>query len=348
MDDLLSETGPNGNVNAYVEDDGRVVFLYLANPQEGGFPVRSVWVRNRLAAPAALDVECMRDGEPPLMPAPSCRHPAGAPALDADNLRLVWLPEGDGVALFDGPTLLAAIPPWSGSNGFHGYASEAIRQGPLAWELPGGPDDALGERFAAAERYWQAWNAKPTPWPATQAAQLASHARLAGPQQRYFAIDGDGWPPKGLTWNETATTVTLATVGMALRPQPRIEQYLEDSRPHRRIELGIMLRKPVAEATVMALAKQLSALANLPWERYTWLGQGHSVACDSLKPHGFSAVLLASSSGIGLHIPLPECFGDPVRLLWLVPVTDQERKRAKAGGSQAVLQGIAYPRAFTG
>src|SRR6478609_9493764 len=117
MDDLLSETGPNGNFSAVVEDDGRVVYLSLANPHEGGFPTRSVWVRNRLAAPAAIDVAGMERGEPPLMPAAACRHPRGAPALDTAGLRLVWLPEGDGVALFDGPTLLAAIPPWSGYKG---------------------------------------------------------------------------------------------------------------------------------------------------------------------------------------------------------------------------------------
>ena len=54
-DPVLEQLSPLGNVSAVVEDDGRVVFLYLRfeNPPEGTAPIRACWLRNRIAAPAA-------------------------------------------------------------------------------------------------------------------------------------------------------------------------------------------------------------------------------------------------------------------------------------------------------
>ena len=48
---LLEEVGPNGNVQAVVEVDDDVCFLYLHGLEETGIGVRSVWVRNLRPAP---------------------------------------------------------------------------------------------------------------------------------------------------------------------------------------------------------------------------------------------------------------------------------------------------------
>src|SRR6516225_9688842 len=96
---------------------------------------------NHRRAPEALEVESLRSGSPSRNPALHCRHAAGRPPPAAQDLRVVWLPEGNGATLYERDEILAIIPPWSGANEFHGYARDNIGEGPLAWEL--GSDNVL-------------------------------------------------------------------------------------------------------------------------------------------------------------------------------------------------------------
>ena len=64
------------------------------------------------------------------------------------------LPEGNAAALYEGGVLLAIIPPWSGTNGFHGYARDSIGEGPVAWEI--GTHNALIGRLHEAEEIGRA------------------------------------------------------------------------------------------------------------------------------------------------------------------------------------------------
>jgi hypothetical protein len=342
MEELIHEVGPNGNVQAHAEDDGRVVYLYLRGVGDNGLPTCPVWIQNRIPAPQELDVSDMERGNPPLMPARFCRHPAGTPMLAKDQLRLVWLPEGDGVALYEGDRLLAAIPPWAHSTRFYGYSEEAIGEGPLAWGLDSAT--AITERFQEAEAYWQSWRQEPRPWSVIQQGEMAAYERVFEKERRYFAIDNKAWPPKALGWYERDGMVALCTIGVALRPQPQIELAMEDAQPHRRIELGILLRKPVDDQVIKAMASYLSGQSGLPWSSYTWLGHGHSIPCDELAPLGYAGVLLARSDTIGTHVALPNSYGDPVTLLWMVPITAKELQQAKAHGSKTVLANLTYPR----
>ena len=66
-DILLEETSPLGTIAAVVEDDGRVVYLYLHflnvdedDPQR----IKACWVRNRQPAPRNLDQAAMERGDP--------------------------------------------------------------------------------------------------------------------------------------------------------------------------------------------------------------------------------------------------------------------------------------------
>ena len=133
---LLDEVSPLGNVQAVVEAHGGACYFYLFGAPDTGLGTRSVWIRNLQRAPEHLDVEAMRSGKPPLNPKPFCRD-SGEPSAPAfQMLRVCWLPEGNGAALYDGSDLIAIIPPWSGQGGFHGYARDCVGQGPVAWELP--------------------------------------------------------------------------------------------------------------------------------------------------------------------------------------------------------------------
>src|SRR5258708_717245 len=146
---LLKEVNPNGNIQAVVESDDDVCYFYLFGAPDTRFGMRGVWVRNHSQAPGAFEIERLQSGSPSRNPARHCRHPAGRAAPAPGDLRVVWLPEGNGAALYERDEILAIIPPWSGTKGFHGYARDNIGHGPVAWEL--GSANVLFERFKQAQ-----------------------------------------------------------------------------------------------------------------------------------------------------------------------------------------------------
>ena len=131
---LREEKGPNGNVTAIVEDDGRAIYLYLEGDEASGFGTRAVWVRNRQKAPWLMEVERMQAGQAPMLQARYVVDPEGGAPLHPDKIELLWFEDGEGVALLEEGDILAVIPPWSGVNGFvrppePGFATDPIRDG---------------------------------------------------------------------------------------------------------------------------------------------------------------------------------------------------------------------------
>jgi hypothetical protein len=94
-------------------------------------------------------------------------------------------------------------------------------------------------------------------------------------------------------------------------------------------------------------------LATYPWRAVTWFGPGHSVrwyhepATFPLgADEGYGAVLLLDSPG---SLPGPEppdlsgftFGGDPVRWLWVVPISERDRQMAKEHGSASLVSRLA-------
>ena len=90
------------------------------------------------------------------------------------------------------------------------------------------------------------------------------------------------------------------------------------------------------EDAVKQFGKYISAQARLPWNVYTWRGPEHTIPCDSWRnPAYTSALLVRDHSALGTVSPAT-ILGDPVSVLWFIPITDRERQLAMAEGS-AVL-----------
>ncbi len=204
---LLDEINPNGNIQAVVESDDDTCYFYLYGAPDTKIGMRPVWVCNHSQAPDVLETERMQSGSAPRNPARHCRHAAGRAAPAAADLRVVWLPEGNGAALYERDEILAIIPPWSGIKGFYGYARDAIGDGPVAWELD--RDNILIGRLEQAQSYWRKWDGNEL-WPSIQSSQMSqiekffdvyfprnsteaeSAAEVAGGRHaKYYAIDGD-------------------------------------------------------------------------------------------------------------------------------------------------------------
>jgi suppressor of fused protein SUFU len=130
--------------------------------------------------------------------------------------------------------------------------------------------------------------------------------------------------------------LALVTVGVCLRPQPAVEMAMQTAATHRRIELGIVVSDDNPIHFERA-ERYLSAQSNLPWTKHTWLGPGHTVPCDAFPGTGISAVLLQYEPPSGYNVTLPDFREDPVRLLWAVGITEQEREFALENGSNALI-----------
>jgi hypothetical protein len=338
---VLEEVNPNGNIQAVVESDDDVCYFYLFAAPDIKFGVRSVWVGNRSQAPEDLEVERMQSGSSPRNPARHCRHTAGRAALAAEDLRVVWLPEGNGAALYERDEILAIIPPWSGTNGFHGYARDNIGKGPVAWELT--PSNALFERFKQAQSYWRKWDDNEL-WPSIQSSPITQLENVFGRQTKYYAIDSGQWPPKALVRFAWEDRTILVTVGVALRPQPNVEMLTETPEQLRRIELGAVLPGGWSEEAVQGFASYISGQSNLPWNKYTWLGPGHTLPCDSWQNPDYKAALLQAGHSGASQIALERFVGDPVNVLWFVPISEEERQVAINQGSERLKSRLPADR----
>lgn len=248
------------------------------------------------------------------------------------SLRVVWLPEGNGAALFEADDILAIIPPWSGMSGFDGYARDNIGDGPVAWELQ--RDNVLYQRFRHAEDYWEMWNGEL--WATVQKSLLDKIEATLGRHSNYYAIDGGEWPPKAIVRIPVHNHVFVLTVGMCLRPQPNVEFYTESPQHLRRIELGAVLPEHWTDPQITGFCQYLSGQSNLPWTNYTWLGAGHTLPCDSWNNGLYEYALLKSTHNSIPSLTLPAQFGDPVNMLWFIPITATERMKAMNEGSESL------------
>ncbi|MEO3944427.1 suppressor of fused domain protein [Gorillibacterium sp. CAU 1737] len=334
---LIESWSPVSEIQAFVEETEECVYFYLwAFPGREDATVRSCWVCNKQAAPAAPDFEAMQQGRPPMMPAAYCDHPDGRKPPEPDTLEIVWFKEGDAAALLENGSLLAVIPGWSGEGGFHGYALFSNEAGPFAWPLKEA-EPVLVERVERSRRFWETFT--PERWGQAQQQYLAVlESFLGGPHEKYYAIDGGHFPPKAMITAHKEEVLYAFTLGVSLIPQPKVEQYLgEEGDDSRRIELAFAARIG-ALADEKPVLGYLSAQTGLPWGLLTWLGHGHTLSCAEVP--GFPYVLLLNGTlAVGTPSPeLPELDGERVNVLWAIPITEAEYQVATEQGSEELLR----------
>lgn len=196
---------------------------------------------------------------------------------------------------------------------------------------------------AAAEQFWALWDQPEAAWEAFRGPVIEALERDLGKAEKYYAIDGGNWPPRALLRIPVAGATALVTVGVGLRPQPLVEMYLPDA-PElaRRVEFGFCLAESYPEDAVEGMMRYFSGQSSYPWARATWLGEGHSFPCDSLPPNAsgppFPATLLTRTPPQGPRVDLPGYRGDPLGLLWFLPITESERSFAMEQGGEALLR----------
>lgn len=333
---LLESWSPVCEIQAFVEESDQNCYFYLwFHPKSENPYMKECWVCNTAPAGAEMDVKTMEDGRAPSMPSQYVSHDPAGIHLDEASLEIVWLEEGDGAALLSAGKPVCLIPGWSGRNDFCGYSIYARGMGPFAWEMTQAME-VLSARVAKSRRFWESFDGQY--WESVQKMHMEALEKFFGPYQKYYAIDGGQFPPKALVTGEKAAVSYGITAGVSMIPMPEIEQYYqEESGYYRRIELGFA-SSGRGEKEQMRMYSFLSSLASLPWREITWLGHGHTVPCSALE--GYSAVWLLNSRLVP-EIPAPayrELMGEPVNLLWAVPLREEEYRWLTEQGTEALLK----------
>jgi hypothetical protein len=342
---LLESVNPYGSRRLTIEYDGVTTAAYLHDESS---VISATWIANHVRAPHTADARRLRDGQAPLMPAARTKHPRGRPPLDAASLKALWFEEGDGVAVLEGGTLLAVIPGWSSmARGMPGYCRDVIGQTPFGWAL----DDALeglGPRVERAKDYWQ-WRQSPAGWGQFQQAALTHLTGRLGPGAHYWDATQGQRPSVGISERPPEhgrPYSVLSTVGMSAQRMPVVEQVIDDPADYCRIEIALATTLPAGTAALIFLW-----LAAYPWRAVTWFGPGHSVrwydqATNFPLGGGYEGVLLLDDpSGLpGPAAPDLSGFtvdGDPVRWLWIIPISERSRQLARERGSASLVRRLA-------
>ena len=345
---LLSSESPYGSRRLVVEHDGATTTAYLCDATDA---LAAVWIANHVPAPPAADPAQAAAGQAPVMPAGHTKHPDGLPVLDRRALRALWFEEGDGAAVLEGGRLLAVIPGWAGlARGMPGYSREVIGQTPFGWAL----DDAmegLGPRADRATAFWR-WRASEGAWAGFQKAVLGHLLGRLGPGARYWDVSGGKQPLAGVSERPPTRDrpfTVLSTIGMSCQRMPVVEQYAEDTAAAARIELALATTLPSPDA-----ARIFLWLAHYPWRSVTWFGPGHTIrwyhepATFPLGGGNTGVLLLDDPAQLpGPEVPDLSGFtfgGDPVRWLWVLPVSERERQFAKERGSASLITHLAAQR----
>jgi hypothetical protein len=333
---LIEEQSPSCPITAIVEQDNRVAYFYLWGPENSNFGVKSCWIRNLNQAPNELEEKLMKKGIPPMLPKKFCKFPEGQEKLNKNDLKIIWTEEGDSAALLVKNKIVSIIPSWGGQNGFYGYAKNCQGQGNFAWELS--ESNVFIERIEKSIEYWDLWDKELNPFQIQQPIILGAYDETFGNHDKYYAIDGNEWPPKGLYLRKGESKTIFATVGLSLVPMPVVEMYSENRFESNRIELGIILDSVFSEKDIQEIAEWISGQSSIPWDNITFLGEGHTINFKPFNSTKFNSVVLTNRLDILPKPELDDYRDSKVNLLWMIPISKKERNEIMENGSNGILE----------
>lgn len=355
---IYYEPSPDGTRVAIVEQDDRVAYFYLqqtTGQESEGRPLvidnesgnlQACWLRNLVPGPIAFQMEEMQQGIPPILPRLHCSQTDGMEPLSGDRVGILWFEEGNGAAVTYDGEIEAIIPPWSGSNGFHGYARHCTTPNQVCWPLP--RDRSVLRRLDRARAFWMDWQ-DDNPWPDLQQYLLAKYRQTLDEHEAYYSIDGNHWPPKAIVRYQTDQSIVALTAGVCIRPQAFHDPDLIVPDELRRIEFGMEINDQTPESVIDAVLRLMSSIANYPWHSQQWIGYGHTYPfAEALSlPEDFelresidrfSRLVFTPIELMDFELPSLRYRDEAVSTMWLVPITQEESSLVEKAGAKALLK----------
>lgn len=341
----MQSTSPYGSRRATLLRGDGDVYLYLEDVTGPTVETASaVWVANEGPAPTgAYDPTVHGSGAPPRMSPSGTRHPDGCPPLR--QVDFVWFEEGDAVALVDPEGVVAVVPGWGGRDGFYGYSRYATGQTTIAWELSGDAQELLSQKVKDSQDFW-AWR-RGGAWSHIRSTGLAHLEGVIGPQEAAWPLGESTFPELIATrhrFGDHDVWIT-ATTGLSAQRMAGVEEYLDNPDAAARVELVIARPEPDQLG-----AELLSALAQVPFMRCTWLGEGHTIGGTVGSYPAFgpdkASLLLTAKPPFQPDLPPPDLRGltrrdCPVTYLWVLVIDEETFGLARSRDARNAVAHLA-------
>ncbi|EQA53662.1 suppressor of fused protein [Leptospira kmetyi serovar Malaysia str. Bejo-Iso9] len=343
---IYQEANPYGTFTAYLEDDGRSVYLYLQGEQNPEFGIKSVWVCNRIEAPEKRSVKDLSSGLAPVLVRSEVNETKAHPPLEEKDLYFIWTEEGDGVALFYKENLIAFLPPWSGIKGFHGYSLHAKVESITAYPLGNSEYGIIPDRVRASRDFWEA-RSKQGAWKEIQEKRLSFLESKFGKHDKYWSADGGKYPQLGIARFQSDRypgILIYSTIGMSAQNMPTVELFHKDYEDHARIELllAVKIGSEGLERSESWVPHLIGELIRFPWNMAKWFGDGHTITMSRKDPEAlylnFTSVLFRDMGSFTSLTDAPDLSGlvsengKQVKFLTLLPTSEEEKEYAQKGG----------------
>ncbi|MGJ4715867.1 suppressor of fused domain protein [Leptospira interrogans] len=343
---IYQEANPYGTFTAYLEDDGRTVYLYLQAEQNPEFGIKSVWVCNRTEAPEKRSIEDLSNGLAPILLRTEVNESKPHPALEEKDIYFIWTEEGDGVALFYKENLIAFLPPWSGIKGFHGYSIHAKVEALTAYPLGNSEFGIIPDRVNVSRDFWEA-RSKSGVWKEIQEKRLSFLESIFGKHDKYWSADGGKYPQLGIARFQSEKypeILIYSTIGMSAQNMPTVELFHKDYENFSRIELifAVKIGSEGLERSESWVPHLIGELIRFPWNMAKWFGNGHTITMSRKDPEAlyldFTSILFRDLTSFSNTPDLTELIsenGKRVRFLTLLPLSEEEKEYAQKDGIQS-------------
>lgn len=348
---LYQEANPYGSFTAFLEDDGRTIYLYLQSHNNPEWPMKTLWVRNLIDAPDARKEEDFDLGLAPVLTQSEITDPKAQSTLSEDQIHFIWSEEGDAVALFVDEELQAYLPSWSGIKGIHGYSKFAKEEAPTASPLGDPNNGVIAERVKGNRKFWESV-AEKDHWKKAQKLRLEFLESKLGKHETYWSADGGKYPSLGIASflpKEFPGIKIFSTIGMSVQNQPSIELYHKDYENFSRIELvfAIQLLKDSPDKSETWIQHVLGEMVKFPWNTGIWFGHSHTIQNPRKDPdqlyldfNWFVFRNITDELDQGSNEMLPKLNGlvtengKRANFLFLTPIATEERICFMREGSQ--------------
>ncbi len=331
---LYQEANPYGAFTAYLEDDGRTVYLYLQAEESPDFAIKSVWVCNRMDAPKTRSEEDLHSGLAPFLLESEVTDTKAQPEFDAKEIHFIWSEEGNGVAFFYKEELFAYLPPWSGVKGFHGYSKFAKADAVTAYPLGNTEFGIIPDRIAQDRNFWE-YRSEKGIWKNVQSSRLNFLENAFGKHEKYWSADGGKYPQLGIarfTPKHLPGIYVYATIGMSAQNLPGVELYRKDYENYSRIELILATKVSDEDRSESWVPHQIGEIIRFPWMMGKWFGHGHTITMSRRDPESLYLTFTnLAIREIGQDDGFPELTGlvserqKPIRFLALLPISEEEK-----------------------